>query len=510
MPVYKSRIKSNAKRNKPRKPRKGGSIGSKVGKVALGVGIIGVAGRVLETGIRFGKFLATGDNLSLIGSLLGGSLSPDSKLNKKIPKKFRDFMKDNPKESQKIIKEARTNKGGGLGKVIAKGSASIAVVSSSIAIGVIGFREYLIRNPQQVAKLVGESAKVFFGGSLKDNLKPFPKNVQNFISKNKRKAIAIASDIFEERKEKGAGLGQALKQGAQALSTASLATRQALGAFESLKGGSIQDFIRKLPNVNVSKFDHRHMISYLNHIPDKHFKHIQGIVAHSLGKTKHKLFKKIDNAFGGKFKGEHPSKVSKVASRDILKAKDKHHLAAVLHGELMDKERGSNTGGGLLDSLKAHLGRAVKFGRSTAIKGAKGVLKVGDHLNQGLIFGLELIDRIGELSRVAEKSGFLQFIPKDSLIRDAIRFGAEIPDSTLTSRARIAQEFLEGGIKLGKLKLSELESDTSKIKIPEKKSSIEQFTETPQGGQISGASFFNKKNLFDMHHLALNDIGNFV
>lgn len=146
-----------------------------------------------------------------------------------IPKKFLKFVKQFPKEAKIIIKSAKNLVGGrqaGSGFKSALGILGL-VGATAVATG-LGLREYLIRNPAQIAKLGVQAAKFAISGSGirlagrgKGVLNPsgsgirlagrgiIPKKILSFIKKfpvHARNIIKVVKKQIKKRVQIGSGL----------------------------------------------------------------------------------------------------------------------------------------------------------------------------------------------------------------------------------------------------------------------------------------------------------------
>jgi hypothetical protein len=115
---------------------------------------------------------------------------------------------------------------------------------------------------------------------------------------------------------------------------------------------------------------------------------LQGVAGGFLKDVDHPLREPYIRHFGGGF--EHPSNISKVATRDILKAETPCKLAGMLHSEWRDKNRGHKVGGGLFDSLK----NVLKKGVSGLKKGTKAAYEAGKKLHSALERGINIASQL--------------------------------------------------------------------------------------------------------------------
>ena len=157
---------------------------------------------------------------------------------------------------------------------------------------------------------------------------------------------------------------------------------------------------------------------------------LQGVAGGFLKDVDHPLREPYIKHFGGGF--EHPSNISKVATRDILKAETPCKLAGMLHSEWRDHNRGLKVGGGLLDSLK----NVFKKGVSGLKTGSKAAYEAGKKLHSALERGISIAEQLaGPLAPLKE------YIPENvgEKVKSAID-KAEAASKTLGTALKVAEE----------------------------------------------------------------------
>ena len=149
-----------------------------------------------------------------------------------------------------------------------------------------------------------------------------------------------------------------------------------------------------------------HMLSTMD-MPTYHM--LQGIAAKYL-RMQHPLGKIVGRVLGGDF--ILPKTLSKIAMRDVLKARTPQELAMALHSEWIDMMDGKLTptevGGGLFSSLKVLVKKGVAGGRKAlsalasgaaqAVRavsaGAMGAQMIGKSVSNALTQGLEIANSL--------------------------------------------------------------------------------------------------------------------
>lgn len=122
----------------------------------------------------------------------------------------------------------------------------------------------------------------------------------------------------------------------------------------------------------------------LGHMEGGEFNTLQGLAAAHLVDEPHPMKRPIMDSLGGDF--VHPRTISKVATRDVLKAPTAQMLSKAVYQEFLDSLSGRDTGGGLFDSLK----NLFRKGLSAVSKGTKGALKIGKTLSNAISRGSEI------------------------------------------------------------------------------------------------------------------------
>lgn len=154
--------------------KRGGGIKTALGIGSTALGVLGALGQDDPVKAVLGSAPLILGGLGLIasdrkkkkkkkGGILAGSLQSGGRL-VKLPIKARNFVKDHPKSAEQILKGFKmghtTPKGGSF---ISKALGAVALVSLSAGTGALIFREYLVNNPTQIAKLGIEAGKLALG-----------------------------------------------------------------------------------------------------------------------------------------------------------------------------------------------------------------------------------------------------------------------------------------------------------------------------------------------------------
>lgn len=143
------------------------------------------------------------------------------------------------------------------------------------------------------------------------------------------------------------------------------------------------------------------MIHTLGAMDQPTYHMLQGLAAAHLGQT-HPYAAPLKAALGGSF--IHPKNISRLATKDILKANSPQILSTSLHNEWLDMMNGKDVGGGLFSSLKMLAKRgvagaksalsAVSKGAQSAVKalssGAKTAGMIGKSLSNAINQGIEI------------------------------------------------------------------------------------------------------------------------
>ncbi len=143
----------------------------------------------------------------------------------------------------------------------------------------------------------------------------------------------------------------------------------------------------------INRLTHEDMGHVLTNMDNDQHHLMQGVGGALLGMS-HPMARIVRRHISGPF--DHPTDVSKVATRDIVKSRSPQELANALHSEAMDMERGMNVGGGLLDSLKGLFKKGIKGARA-AIRDPKAALKGAQHIGQRLSGALKKGIQIGKV-----------------------------------------------------------------------------------------------------------------
>jgi hypothetical protein len=139
----------------------------------------------------------------------------------------------------------------------------------------------------------------------------------------------------------------------------------------------------------VNPRHHYDLINALHHMSDSDFRIVQQVAGGALNLKTHMTHALHDHFKEALF--EHPAIYSKIATRDIVKALNPHHLAKLLHSELADFASSGKkfTGGGLFDSARHFLKKTARLVGSKVEK----YRKVGERINNGLKIGIALSDK---------------------------------------------------------------------------------------------------------------------
>lgn len=160
-----------------------------------------------------------------------------------------------------------------------------------------------------------------------------------------------------------------------------------LGSGGALRGGSLSSggAIRTGGMVKkIDVMDYPQMYHILGHMEGGEYHTLQGLAAAHLPDEGHPMKRPIMASLGGSFM--HPRNISKVATKDVLKAPNGQALSRALYTEFLDSLSGRQTGGGLLDSLK----NLLKKGVQGVAKGAKGAVKIGKTLASAINRGTDI------------------------------------------------------------------------------------------------------------------------
>ncbi len=311
---------------------------------------------------------------------------------KRLPKTFTtkqaiNFVKNNPQKAINIAKDITNPKGGGSGKTLL--GTSLGVLGG-VGIGALGFRQYLLNNPTEAIKLAGKGAiglgKIFLKGS----------------GLSTGGSIPISDESREESQ-----------------------------SFP--KGGSFKNIIKQFQSSHVDNFHPLHMIHSVQHMTPHEFGLCRGIASN---------FLKIPHPMDGHLKRhldnfKIPKGISKVALRDIIKAKSPHHLAEALHSEFLDMKKGMKVGGGLFDSMKS----VFKKGLSGSKRLTSGIVNVSKSFDNIMKRGLLIAEAIEPLVEIIDPDLGRAFSSAVKTAR-AIKTGAKVVGTS----AKVINKTLHGDI----------------------------------------------------------------
>ena len=211
----------------------------------------------------------------------------------------------------------------------------------------------------------------------------------------------------------------------------------------------------------IDRLTHHGMGQVLQNMDLSQFHILQGVAgAHLSPMPNHFMSAVAKQVLGGSF--THPKDISKMATRDILRAVTPQQLSTALHLEMLDMRKGMNVGGGLLSSLKHHFkrgmdglqsrfGAATNFGKSLSSALSKGIkvgqafspvvnalfpgagalLKTGITAAEALKAGLETGIRVGEsIEKKLESISPIQTGRPDNVTADVIPKEVTTPKQT--------------------------------------------------------------------------------
>lgn len=179
-----------------------------------------------------------------------------------------------------------------------------------------------------------------------------------------------------------------------------------------MRGGVMPGGALKLSPEDVDDVSWQDMIHTLGAMPPESYHMLQGIAAAYLDQQ-HPYAVPAKTALGGSF--SHPKHISKIATKDVLKAPTPQALSKALHAEWVDMMQGKDVGGGLFSSLKnlfkkgvSGAGKALKAlgkGATSAVqilgKGAKGAEMIGTSLGNALQQGVEIANALQPVAQLA-------------------------------------------------------------------------------------------------------------
>lgn len=144
---------------------------------------------------------------------------------------------------------------------------------------------------------------------------------------------------------------------------------QRLGPHLPGKGGVLPTGGAVMTEEQIDNLQYPHVIHALGAMDPAAYHMLQGLAASSLGMM-HPMSASLKEHLGGAI-GQHPKDISRVATKDIMKAHTPQMLSMALHDEFVDHLKGVDTGGGLFSSLKSLL----KKGTAGAGKAAKALAR---------------------------------------------------------------------------------------------------------------------------------------
>lgn len=190
---------------------------------------------------------------------------------------------------------------------------------------------------------------------------------------------------------------------------ASIEAQKTAGSLSS--GGSLRTGGKLVPESmlgpeDVDKMTWMDMIHTLGSMDMPTYHILQGLASAHLNLS-HPMSSIIKSSIGGSF--IHPKQISRIATKDILKAPTPQKLSQALHNEWMDMMQGKDVGGGLFSSLKMLAKKGVsgaKKALGSVAKGAKqavGLLSSGAKASQ--MIGKKLSNAINQGIEVANVLG---------------------------------------------------------------------------------------------------------
>ena len=108
--------------------------------------------------------------------------------NMKLPVKIKKFVDENPQHAHEIAKQVVMEGEGKKAKKAGQIIGSIALPTLGATLGVLGYREYLRRNPMQASRLAGSSWSNKFGFGLSSDLKKAKKGLKKGIEVGYKKS----------------------------------------------------------------------------------------------------------------------------------------------------------------------------------------------------------------------------------------------------------------------------------------------------------------------------------
>ncbi|MCP4180605.1 MAG: hypothetical protein GY756_22810 [bacterium] len=352
----------------------------------------------------------------------GGSVTLGKLLKRSAPKVIKNFANQNPKIAMKIangiLKHAeRGHKGGNFAR---KAASGILLLGTGAAAGAVGFREYLIRNPAEAAKLTGTAisaaAKGFLGGA------GLVSGGSLRSGGDLRSGGGFVKDKLKEIKERSPTITKKVMD----------ATKKAQGKVS----GGLRKVADHIDAVDLSKIKHNVMSHVINHATPHEFNIIRGITSRLL-KTPHPMDNYLKKHLTGVF--DIPKHIHKEALRDILRAPSQHFLAEMIHSEGLDKHKGKDVGGGLLDSIK-HIGKKAfngvkKFSRKS--------VSAGNSINKMFLKGLLIAQMLEPIATaISPEMG--------ALLKSGLATASKIQKGlgTVVGGAEVVNKLLHGDIEV--------------------------------------------------------------
>ena len=161
------------------------------------------------------------------------------------------------------------------------------------------------------------------------------------------------------------------------------AVQQRLGVVLPM-GGALPTGGAILQPEDIDNLSWQQMIHTLGGMDLQTYHMLQGLAAAHLGQA-HPLAAPLKASLGGSF--IHPKNVSRMATKDIMKAPNPQILSRALHNEWLDMMSGKDVGGGLFSSLKMLVKKGVAGGKkalSAIASGAKSAVRI---LSSGAMAG---------------------------------------------------------------------------------------------------------------------------
>jgi len=213
---------------------------------------------------------------------------------------------------------------------------------------------------------LGKGAGIVSGGDVAKVL------ADASIPKNEKKGGAIPPKVAQK-------IDKAVEKAAGVLSK--------IGLSKPVKAvtRTSEQVVDRLQNI-VGRLTHHGMTQVLQNMNPMEFHTLQGVAgAHLPAFNAHPMAGIAKQLLGGSF--THPRNISKIATRDIMRAITPQQLAVALHMELMDAQKGLPTGGGLLSSLKHHVSRGLDGLKSKVQSGLHFGRSMQSALKRGIEFG---------------------------------------------------------------------------------------------------------------------------